>query len=176
LLIFLAFRRILPKQTEAKRRIMEIETNSPVFIQKIGRSFWFRVLVYSLPVLYAVRLILMVVTPQAYHTPDWRMVLWQGARDCSVVLMLLYCQRYLANYTSRRASLGLRRRDAWALPLLGGLYSSLELPLIFEVPWALAVSISVAFGVAMYVWEMRIIRDLEGKATDALTGGAPLTR
>ena|SRR5467141_1892489 len=95
------------------------------------------------------------------------MVLWQGARDCSVVLMLLYCQRYLANYTSRRASLGLRRRDAWALPLLAGLYSSLELPLIFEVPWALAVSISVAFGVAMYVWEMRIIRGLEGKATDA---------
>ena len=42
---------------------MEIETNSPAFIQKIGRSFWFRVLVYSLPVLYAVRLILMVVTP-----------------------------------------------------------------------------------------------------------------
>jgi len=110
----------------------------------------------------------MVVTPQAYHMPDWRMILWQGARDCLVVLMLFWCRRYFTNYTARRASLRLRRTDAWELPLIGGLYSSLELPLIFEVPWVLAVSISLAFGVTIYVWEVHIIKGLERKATDGL--------
>lgn len=142
---------------------MDMISKSPNFIEKVGRSFWFRAIVYSLPVLYAVRLVLMVLTPQAYHMPTWQMVLWQGARDCSVVLMMFWCQRYFANYVARRASLCLRRTDAWELPLLGGLYTSLELPLLLEVPWALAVLISAAFGVTIYVGEMRIIKGLERK-------------
>lgn len=148
---------------------MDAKSKNPDFIEKVGRSLWFRSVVYLLPVLYAVRLVLMVVTPQAYHMPDWRTVLWQGARDALVVLNLFFWQRYFANYTARRASLRLRRTDAWEVPLITGLYVSLELPSLLEVPWLVPVTISGAFGVAIYVWEMRIIQGLERKAT---AGGA----
>lgn len=147
---------------------MGATSDNPQFVERIGRSFWFRAIVYSLPVFYAVHLVLMVLTPQAYHMPDWRIVLWQGARDSSVVLGLFCWQRYFANYTARRASLRLRRTDAWEIPLVTGLYLSLELPSLLEVPWPLPVSISLAFGVTMYLWEIRIIKGLEGTATHAL--------
>jgi len=147
---------------------VEVESKSPEFIEKIGRSFWFRAVVYLLPVLYLVRLILMVLTPQAYHMPDWWMVLWQGARDCSVVLMLLWCQRYFANYTARRASLRIRRRDILVMAFLAFLYFNLEMPSLLELPWALVVSISSVFCLGIYMWEMRIIKGLERKATDGL--------
>ena len=144
---------------------MDVESRKPEIIEKIGRFLLFRAVVYLLPVFYAVRLILMVVTPQAYHMPGWRIVLWQGVRDGSVVLMLLYWQRYFANYTARRASLHLRRRDAWELPLVTCLYLSLDLPALYELQWPLAVFISVSVGVTLCAWEMRIIKGLEGAAS-----------
>jgi|SRR5580704_505595 hypothetical protein len=139
------------------------EAKNADFIEKAGRFFLFRAVVYMLPVFYATRLILMVVTPQAYHMPGWRMVSWQGARDCSVVLMLFYWQRYAANYQARRSSLCLRRRDAWGLPLVTGLYLSLELPSLLDLPWALAVSVSAVMGICIYLWEMRIVKNLQNR-------------
>jgi hypothetical protein len=139
------------------------ETKNADFIEKVGRFFLFRAVVYLLPVFYVTRLILMVVTPQAYHMPGWRMVLWQGVRDCSVVLMLFYWQKYFANYQARRSSPRLRRRDAWELPLVTGLYLSLEVPSLLDLPWALAVSVSAALGICIYLWEMRIIKGQENR-------------
>lgn len=141
---------------------METKFKRPELVERVGRFALFRAVVYLLPVLYAIRLILMVVTPQAYHMPTWRTVVWQGARDLSVVLNLFYWQRYFANYTARRSSLRSRRTDAWELPLVACLYFSLEFPSLLELPWALVLLISLAVGVALYVWEMRKINRLEG--------------
>ena len=74
---------------------MKAEPKSIAFIEKVGRSFLFRAVVYVLPVFYAVRLVLMIVTPQAYHLPGWRALLWQGARDFSAALTLFCWQGYL---------------------------------------------------------------------------------
>jgi hypothetical protein len=141
---------------------MDAEPDSPELIERIGRFFLFRAIIFALTVLYAVRLMLMIKT-QADHMSGWRTVLWQGARDGSVVLMLVYWRRYFANYTARRASLLLRRRDAWQLTLVAGIYMSLELPSLLELPWPLAVLISAALGATIYLWEVRIIRGLEGR-------------
>jgi hypothetical protein len=137
---------------------MELKSKEPDFIEKIGRFFLFRAVVYGLPILYVVRLVLMILTPQAYHMPGWRTVLWQAARDGSVVLNLFLWQRYSANYTVRRNSLALRRSDAWQLALAVGLYFSLELPSLFELPWVSAVLISTAFSGTLYLLGMREIK------------------
>jgi hypothetical protein len=144
-----------------KGRNMEIKSKSPELIERIGRFVLFRAVVYLLPIFYAIRLTLMIVTPQAYHMPSWRTVLWQGARDFSVVLMLLTWRRYFAFYTARRTSLRLRRTDTWQLPLVTCLYLSLDMPSLLELPWALVLLVSLAFGVTLYLWEMREIKRLE---------------
>jgi hypothetical protein len=53
---------------------MELKSHKPEFIEKIGRSFLFRAVVYVLPALYAGRLILMILTPQTFHMPDWKTI------------------------------------------------------------------------------------------------------
>jgi hypothetical protein len=113
-----------------------------------------------MPILYSVRLILMVFTPQAHQMPTWKMVLWQAIRDALVVLNLFFWQRYSANYTDRRASLALRHQDAWELSLLGTLYLSLELPVLLDWSWALSICIAVSLGMTLYLWEIQIIRRL----------------
>lgn len=133
---------------------------NPKFIERVGRFFLFRAVVYLLPILYSVRLILMIFTPQAYQMPTRKMVLWQAIRDTLVVLNLFFWQRYFANYNDRRASLFLRRTDAWELPLLGTLYLSLELPLLLDWPWTLSICIAAGLGVTLYLWEMQMIRRL----------------
>jgi hypothetical protein len=135
-----------------------VKSKSPDFIEKVGRSLWFRAVVYLLPILYAVRLILMVVTPQAYHMPGWRTVLWQGARDASVVLNLFFWQRYFANYTARRSSLTYRRRDAWKLPLVSCLYISLEFPPLLGLSWFWVALASLVLGFAFYASETGVIK------------------
>jgi len=142
---------------------MKTRPKNTGFIEKAGNFFLFRAVVYLLPVFYAVRLTLMIVTPQAYHMPGWRELLWQGARDFSVVLMLFCWQSYFADYGARRSSSTFRRTDAWRLPLVSGLYTSLELPSLLELPWVFAVCISAAVGITVYVWEMRAIKDLESE-------------
>lgn len=144
-----------------KGRNMETKSKSPELIERIGRFVLFRAVVYLLPIFYAVRLTLMIVTPQAYHMPSLQRILWQGARDCAVILNLFYWQRYFANYTTRRNTLILRRTDAWKLPLVSCLYLSLDLPSLLELPWALVLLVSLAFGVTLYVWEMREVKRLE---------------
>jgi hypothetical protein len=62
---------------------------NPELMEKVGRFFLFRAAVYLLPILYSVRLILMVFTPRAYQMPVWKMVLWQAIRDALVVLNLI---------------------------------------------------------------------------------------
>ncbi len=140
---------------------MEKDSTNLDVIGKIGRSFLFRMVSYFLAIAYAVRIILMLVTPQAYHMPGWRTILWEVARDCSVVAMIFYWQNYFANYSVRRASLPLRRRDAWGLLLISGLYLSLELPSLVDVPWTKVVCIMTVLGIAIYLWEMRIIKGLD---------------
>jgi hypothetical protein len=147
---------------------MRATSGNPQFIERIGRSFWFRGVVYGLPVLYAVRLILMVLTPHAYHMPTWRMVLWQGARDCSVVLMLFAAQRYAANYTMRRASLRMRRRDILVMALLSFLYFNLEMPSLLDLHWAPVALVSTTFCLMLYLWEMRFIKRLESETPHSL--------
>ena len=148
-----------------------MKQKSPEFIEKVGRFFLFRAAVYLLPVLYVVRLILMVLTPQAYHMPTWKMVLWQGARDFLVVLNLFCWQRYSANYTDRRASLALRRTDAWELSLLGTLCLSLELPSLPDWSWTLSICVAVGLGVTLFLWEMHIIRRLSSLQTPITSKG-----
>jgi hypothetical protein len=63
---------------------------NPELMEKVGRFFLFRAAVYLLPILYSVRLILMVFTPRAYQMPAWKMVLWQAIRDALVVLNLFF--------------------------------------------------------------------------------------
>jgi len=140
---------------------MDPNPQHPEFVEKIGRFFLFRAVVYLLPVMYAIRLILMVVTPEAYHMPGWQIVLWQGTRDASVVLNLVFWQKYLANYIARRTSLTSRRRDAWELPFFSCLYFSLEFPSLLELPWSLVTLTSLILGSAFYIWEMREIKRLE---------------
>ncbi len=148
-----------------------MKQKSPEFIEKVGRSFLFRAVVYVLPILYAARLIFMVLTPQAYHLPTWKIVLWQATRDFLVVLNLFFWQRYSANYTDRRASLALRRTDAWELSLLGTLYLSLELPSLLDWSWTLSLCIAVGLGMTLFLWEMLIIRRLSSLQTPITSKG-----
>jgi hypothetical protein len=140
---------------------MEAKSKSPELIEKIGRFFLFRAVVYLLPVMYATRLVLMIVTPEAYHMPGWQTVLWQGARDCAAVLALFAVQRYAANYTTRRTSPRLRRTDAWQLQLVIAIYLSLEIPRLLELPWVPVVLVVFSGCFAQYLWEMRKIKRLE---------------
>jgi hypothetical protein len=140
---------------------MEAKSKSPELIEKIGRFFLFRAVVYLLPVMYAIRLVLMIVTPEAYHMPGWQTVLWQGARDSSLALSLLAGQRYGANYTERRASSRLRRTDAWQLAFLAALYLSLEMPPLLELPWVPVALVCASGSIALYPWELRQIKRLE---------------
>jgi hypothetical protein len=140
---------------------MEKEPTNLDVIEKIGRSFLFRMVGYFLAIAYAVRIILMIVTPQAYHMPGWRTIVWEAARDCAVVATIFYWQNYFANYSVRRASLPLRRRDAWGLLVISGLYLCLELPSLLDVPWTIVLCITTVLGIAIYLWEMRLIKGLD---------------
>ena len=131
------------------------------FIEKGARSLVFRLLVYGLPLAYVLRLVDMIMSPQAEVSSWWPDILLQALRDSSTVAFVFLCRRYLANYSSRRASLLLRRRDAWQLPLLGCFFLGLRLPQILDGPWFLGFLILVPLCGISYFWEMHQIRRLE---------------
>ena len=145
---------------------MEEKSPKPLFVEKVGRFILFRAVVYLLPALYAIRLILMILTPQAYHMPGWRIVSWQAARDSSVALNLFFWQRYFANYSERRASTLRRRKDSLVIAFIVFLYLTLEMPSLLDLPWTLVASTSFAFCLSIYVWEMRLIKRDEGSTSD----------
>jgi hypothetical protein len=125
-------------------------------MEGMGQSVLLKAVVYGLPIVYAARLVEMVLSFEPART-----VITQAIRDCSVVQLVFMAQRYMANYSARRSSLRDRRRDAWLIPFSSFIFLGLNLPLILGIPWPVGIAVLVPLCVVGYIVELRKIkRDL----------------
>ena len=122
-------------------------------MEGVGQSVLLKAVVYGLPIVYAVRLVEMVLAVEPGRT-----VIVQAIRDCSVIQLVLVMQRYMAAYSARRSSVRDRRRDAWLIPVSCSIFLGLNLPLILGIPWLGSVAVLVPLCVVAYIIELRKIR------------------
>jgi hypothetical protein len=109
--------------------------------------------------LYALRFVLTLISPVGATPEYWLGIARQTARDGAIIAFLLVFQRYCADYTTRRASFSLRRKDTVALCLLSLAYLSLA------APWPRGFLIATPFCAIIYFWELRNIHRDESLVT-----------
>ena len=132
-------------------------------MEKVSRLLIVRVFIYVMAGLYALKLVLTLISPSGATPGYWLGVARQTAQDGSFLAGLLVIQRYCANYTARRASLSLRRRDTATLCLLLLVVSGLD------TSWPHGIFFAVPFCAVIYFWELRNIRRDERNATSPTT-------
>jgi hypothetical protein len=131
---------------------MTRETQVVALTEKFGKLLIVRIFIYVVAGLWAFRLLSTLVWPSDVGTQYWIRVARETTRDFTVIVAFFYIQNYCANYTHRRASFALRRRDNATICSLLLVFAALDTSMPHGFLIALFVSATV------YFWELHNIR------------------
>jgi len=129
---------------------------SPV-LERVSSHIVVRILIYVQTALYLFVFVSTLISPTGATTDYWRKVILDTLRNATVITFLFYARHYFANFTVRRASLALRRRDA-------AIMCSLFLAFILFDRWPWGVLYAIPVAALIYLWERWEIEKIERSA------------